>query len=104
MSAAFMPRAALPNAPHWLMPMPWPQPRPCSVTAPGSGVMSNRTLGTALGSPPGGVGTASLMRSRKSTTGTTTVSTAAVTGAVPGCGSGDCAGDDSGEVVVVVVV
>src|SRR3954469_10676091 len=56
MSAARMPRRALPSAPNWLMPMPWPKPRPSNITDPAaeSTRTSNREDGSTRGSPSGG--------------------------------------------------
>src|SRR4051794_16569334 len=56
MSAARMPRRALPSAPNWLMPMPWPKPRPSNTTDPvaESTRTSNREDGSTRGSPSGG--------------------------------------------------
>src|SRR2546429_8202248 len=55
MSAARMPRRALPMAPYWLRPTPWPQPPPSSTTellGPSTTTVK-RPEGTVSGTPAG---------------------------------------------------
>src|SRR5437764_14926972 len=53
MSGAFIPRRALPYAPHWLMPTPWPKPPPSTVTVSPELARPKRSDGNAIGRSPG---------------------------------------------------
>src|SRR3954447_23870266 len=55
MSAALRPRRALPSAPNWLIPMPWPKPLPSNRAAlvAGSTWTVKRGDGISSGSPSG---------------------------------------------------
>src|SRR5437763_14039030 len=53
MSAAFIPRRALPYAPHWLSPTPWPKPPPSTVTVSPELARPKRSEGSAIGRSPG---------------------------------------------------
>src|SRR5260370_14445268 len=53
MSAAFRPGRALPYAPHWLMPTPWPDPPPSTVTVWPELESPKRSEGNAAGRSPG---------------------------------------------------
>src|SRR6266516_4206889 len=44
------PRRALPSAPHWTIPTPWPQPRPSMTAVPPEVDSENHTEGTVWGS------------------------------------------------------
>src|SRR5438270_8785720 len=53
MSAAFMPRLALPYAPHWLIPTPWPHPPPSAVAVSPDDDREKRGDGKGSGTPGG---------------------------------------------------
>src|SRR4051812_46147304 len=94
MSAARSPRRALPRAPNWLIPMPWPKPRPSKTTEPDAESIrtSKREEGRTRGNPSGAGCVLFIV----------CMNAAVATSCTPVfAGAG---GDDAGVMVVVVVV
>src|SRR5437764_14632856 len=100
MSGAFIPRRALPYAPHWLMPTPWPKPPPSTVTVSPELARPKRSDGKAIGRSSGIGSPLPLAREMKSPIAMLCVDDGggAVVGGVVGGGGG---GDGWPGVVVV---
>src|SRR4051794_850261 len=95
MSGDFIPRRALPYAPHWLMPTPWPNPPPSTVTVSPELARPKRSDGKAIGRSSGIGSPLPLAREMKSPIAMLCVDDGG--GAVVGGPAvGDCDGGDGG--------